>query len=137
MKYLIQLLLLLLLNNSMASAADNRVAVELSRNNKRINFFISSRTRKINPAMQSAQVLAHLNSMFHKKFIFLIVDSAGDLERKILPILKRQDSKIGSIWFDSHGHFSRRYSSFEMGSTEISYAKIKDGSAINALFVPC
>jgi hypothetical protein len=133
MKYILLLLMISMFNNKVVIGNDLPGRTQVVTYQKRINFFISSKTRKINPAMQSAQLQAHINSLLKRGFVFLIVDSAEELKAKILPILTRHHAMIGSIWFDSHGHFSRRYSSFEMGATEFSYAQIKDGSAAKAL----
>ncbi len=133
MKYIYLLLLITIVNNNLVMGNVIPGKVQETKYQKRINFFISSKTKTFDPAMQSAQVQAYINSLVNKQFVFLIVDSAEDLKNKILPILKRHHAMIGSIWFDSHGHFSRRYSSFETGTTEFSYAKVKNGSAAKAL----
>jgi len=40
---------------------------------------------------------------------------------------------IANIWFDSHGHYRNRYSSFRIGSDEFSYKNINDTNATHYL----
>jgi hypothetical protein len=133
MKYFILLNLILMCHFQVVIGSGIPMITLSEQPQKRINFFISSKTRKFDPAMQSAQLQARLTSMLKKRFYCIIVDSVEGLKNKILLILKRHNAMIGSIWFDSHGHFSRRYSSFETGKTEFSYTQIKDGRASKAL----
>ena len=128
MKYLIIILFFLWASFCVHAQDQKEAELEIPQE-LRLNFFISSRTKKMNFAMKSSQFQARILSKAQKNFYCIIVDSASEMSSKIISILVSRKAKIGSIWFDSHGHFSRRYSSFEIGSTEFSYKAILDGSA--------
>lgn len=100
---------------------------------QRLNFFISTRTKGIDPAMKSAQWQARLQSALHKNFYCLVVEDADQMAEKMIRILEKRKARIGCIWFDSHGNFSRRYSSFEVGKTEFSYQSVRSAETRNVL----
>jgi len=106
-------------------------SVQESNNDNRINFFISVKTEKFDIAMAGSQWQANFKSLFHKNFYCLIVHSPEEMVRKIIGVLNEKKALIGSIWFDSHGYFSRRHSSFQIGETEFSHETLKD--SIHAL----
>ena len=101
-------------------------SVQEGGNDKRINFFISVKTGKFDIAMVGSQWQAKFKSLFHKNFYCIIVRSPEQMIRKATTILKNKNAMIGSIWFDSHGYFSRRHSSFQIGETEFSHQTLKD-----------
>jgi len=102
--------------------------------NARANFFISTRITKPDPALYSSQFQASLTTRFNRdRFYCLYVYTPEELVVRISRILQNKEARIGNIWFDSHGHFSRRRSQFEIGFTEISYLTIKDSTIMNPL----
>ena len=56
----------------------------------------------------------------------------NELKDRIIKIVDRENAKIGSIWFDSHGHMGRRVSLIEIGYDEINYQSIRDPYISNA-----
>jgi hypothetical protein len=65
--------------------------------------------------------------LFHKRKLHVIVASSSEeAVNKITVILKKQDAMIGNLWFDSHGHWQRRRSLFEIGKDEFNYRSIRD-----------
>jgi len=95
-------------------------------NPKRLNFFISANTKDVDIAMLGSQLQAKFKSLFHRDFYCIVVRSPQEMVAKITRVLDRKKAMIGSIWFDSHGFFSRRHASFQIGETEFSYATMKD-----------
>jgi hypothetical protein len=77
---------------------------------------------------------AKVNRLFHKKRFHLIVaGSSKDMVDQIITILHQKKAVIGNIWFDSHGHFVRRRSLFEIGHDEFSYRSLNDTSLTASL----
>lgn len=96
---------------------------------KRLNFYISVRTKKIDPASQSTQLQAWWQYLFRKKeFYCMFVESSEEMTRRIKKVLSEKNAVIGNIWFDSHGHFSRRRALFEIGKDEFNAENIKDSN---------
>jgi hypothetical protein len=94
---------------------------------RRLNFLVSPYQKKFDPAAFSFQLQAKLMQLFHKKEMFvIIVNSSEEMAEKIIQILKRKNALVGNIWFDSHGHFQRRRSLFEIGTEEFNYRTIRD-----------
>lgn len=93
----------------------------------RINFFISVRTKKVDPATNSAQLQAKWQYLFRKgEFYCMFVESSAEMAERVTRVLIENNAMIGNIWFDSHGHFSRRKSLFEIGKDEFNAETIKD-----------
>src|SRR6185436_4849162 len=88
--------------------------------------FISAKTKDLDIAMIGSQVQAKFKSLFHRNFYCIVASSPHQMVAKITRILNKKKAMIGSIWFDSHGFFSRRHSSFQIGEVEFSYATLKD-----------
>ena len=121
--------------SSVAQPLEKSLAVSQSSPAKqRLNFFISCRTKKFDPASKSAQMQAWLTSLFHrKKFYCLFVKSADEMSKRLTNILKENNAVIGNLWFDSHGHFNRRRSLFEIGKDEINHESFRDSLFIKPL----
>ena len=95
----------------------------------RLNFLVSPKLDHFDAAPFSFQVQAKLMQMFHKKKMYVIIaKSSEDMASQIIAILGKRKAVIGNIWFDSHGHFTRRKSLFEIGKEEFNYISIRDSS---------
>jgi len=93
----------------------------------RLNFLVSPRLDHFDAAPVSFQVQARLMQFFHKKKMYVIIArSSEDMASQIIAILEIRKAMIGNIWFDSHGHFTRRRSLFEIGNDEFNYKSIRD-----------
>ena len=91
----------------------------------RLNFLVSPKLDHFDAAPFSFQVQAKLMQMFHKKKMYVIIaKSSEDMASQIIAILEKRKAVIGNIWFDSHGHFTRRKSLFEIGKDEFNYMSI-------------
>ncbi len=135
MRNTILLSTLLLMNCPAVAANETNTAHEKDSINlkgkpaERINIVVSSRTKKIDPALMSFQLQAWMKRLFRKKKFYLIIaGSAEEMALKAKRILKHKKNMIGHLWFDSHGHYGKRYSLFEVGKDEFSFKNIKDTS---------
>ena len=102
----------------------------------RINFFIFTRERKKKIDLLAFYTLlrARVKSTFHpKKFYVVNARSAKDASAKVEHILIKNKKLIKNIWFDSHGHYGNRYSSFRIGTDQFSFKNIRDSNAIQDL----
>lgn len=94
---------------------------------RRLNFMVSTKQKKVDLAPISFQAQAIIMRKYHKKdFYVIIAGSSKKMTRQITRILKRKKAMIGNIWFDSHGHWQRRRSLFEIGEEEFNYKTIQD-----------
>jgi hypothetical protein len=93
---------------------------------KRLNVVVSNKAKKFDPALYSFHFQAYWKRLFHRNsFHFLIVNSLDEAEERISKIMDKENALIGNLWFDSHGHFGRRVSLFEVGNEEVNYQTIK------------
>ena len=102
----------------------------------RTNLFIFTRERKKKIDLLAFYTLlrARVKSLFHpKKFHVVNVRSAKDACAKVERLLRREKKLIKNIWFDSHGHYGNRYSSFLIGTDQFSYKNIHDSNATQYL----
>ena len=121
-------LLLLSLFITLETIAQN-VTVNSGQPLRRINFVVSPKQKKFDQAPLSFQLQAILMRKYHKDDFYVIISgSSKEMVKKITRILKRKNALIGNIWFDSHGHFQRRRSLFEIGEEEFNYKTISDSS---------
>ena len=94
---------------------------------RRLNFVVSTKQKKFDAAPFSFQLQARIMRLFHKKELHLIIArSTKEAVNEIITILKKKNATIGNLWFDSHGHWQRRRSLFEVGEEEFNYQTIRD-----------
>ena len=107
-----------------------------NRTTGRVNLFIFTRERKKRIDLLAFYTLlrARVKSFFHhKKFYVVNARSAEDASAKAERILLNKKKFIKNIWFDSHGHYGNRFSSFRVGTDQFSYKNIYDTNAIEYL----
>jgi len=123
-KILLAILFLVGLRQSIMS---NTSTDSILKKTKRLNFVISPKQDHFDQAPFSFQLQAKLTKLFHKDELYvIIVRNSAAMSEKIISILKEKKAMIGNIWFDSHGHWQRRRSLFEIGSEEFNYLTIRD-----------
>jgi len=101
-----------------------------------VNLFIFTRERKKKIDLLAFYTLlrARVKSLFHhKKFYVVNARSSRDASAKVEHILRKKSKLIKNIWFDSHGHYGNRYSSFRIGTDQFSYKNIHNSNAIKYL----
>ncbi len=111
--------------------------VELHKaNSKRVNFFVFTKEKSKKTDWLAIYTLtrARIKSFFHRKKLYVIkAESSADAVMKIEKVLITRKKLIKNIWFDSHGHYGNRYSSFRIGTDQFSYKNINDHNAIKNL----
>jgi hypothetical protein len=103
---------------------------------KRINIYVFTKdpVHKIDWFGLTVKMRAGIRSLFHSKKLYVIRAKNGEqIGRKIEEILNRENARIGSIWFDSHGAYRKGYSSINIGDDEFSFKNINDTSATISL----
>lgn len=97
----------------------------------RLNFYVISKekSKKIDLTALSTSLRAKIRSFFdRKKFFVITAHSSKEAMHKIERKLRRKRKLIANLWFDSHGHYGNRYSSFTIGEDKFSYKNINDTS---------
>lgn len=95
----------------------------------RLNFYVISKekSKKIDLTALSTSLRAKIRSFFdRKKFFVITAHSSKEAMTKIERKLRRKRKLIANLWFDSHGHYGNRYSSFTVGEDKFSYKNIND-----------
>lgn len=98
---------------------------------RKMNFFIISKPKKgkIDLASRFNIFRGKLKGLFRKKkFAAIIARDTKHASVKIQRKLKKYDTRIGTLWFDSHGMYKKGYSLFFIGHDEISYYTLKDSA---------
>jgi len=104
--------------------------------NGRVNLSIFTRERKKKIDLLAFYTLlrARAKSLFHHKEFYVVnARSSKDATAKVERILYNKRKLIKNLWFDSHGHYGNRYSSFRVGTDQFSYKNIHDSNAIQYL----
>jgi hypothetical protein len=94
-----------------------------------MNFYVVNKPRTLD--MYSRFVIwraKHRAASRKEKFIVIVASSTKEVKNKIINNLEKRHAMIGSLWFDSHGHYKNGYSSFIIGDEEFSYKTIRDTS---------
>jgi hypothetical protein len=102
----------------------------------RLNLFVFTmeKSKKTDWISIYTLIRARMKNFFHQKqFKVVRAHSAENAVMKIENILKKKNKKIKNIWFDSHGHYGNRFSSFRIGSDQVSYKNINDSNITNTL----
>jgi hypothetical protein len=106
------------------------------RSEKRLNFYVITheKSKKIDYTTISVKLRAFIREYFDRKKMYVIsAQSSEDAARKIAAVVHRKGMLIDNIWFDSHGHYKNRYSSFRVGRDVFSYKNIKDAGSTRYL----
>ena len=96
---------------------------------RRINFFVMTveKSKKIDYTTISVRVRAAIRGFLDRKKLYVIVvNSSEEAARRIAGIVLKKGKMIDNIWFDSHGHYKNRFSSFRVGNDVFSFKNIKD-----------
>jgi hypothetical protein len=99
------------------------------RSEKRLNFYVitKEKRKKIDYTTLTVFIRAYIRAFFDRKKMYIIVaKSSGDAARQIAGIVQCKGMLIDNIWFDSHGHYKNRHSSFRIGKDIFTYKNIND-----------
>ena len=102
----------------------------------RLNIFVFTRERKGKIDLLAFYTLARvrIRSFFHHKKLYVVnARSARDAMVKVESILHNKRKMLDNLWFDSHGHYGNRYSSFLIGTDQYNYRNIHDTNSIKYL----
>ncbi len=95
----------------------------------RINFYVVNKPKTLDLFSRLVIWRARIRGMSRRnKFIVVVSRSSKEASEKILDYLNKKNALIGSLWFDSHGHYANGYSSFSLGNDQFSYKTIHDTS---------
>jgi hypothetical protein len=101
-----------------------------------MNFYVVNKPRTLDMYSRFVIWRAKQRAASRKeKFIVIVASSTKEVKNKIVNNLEKRHAMIGSLWFDSHGHYKNRYSSFLIGNEEFSYKTIHDTSITKNLQV--
>lgn len=121
------------LTSSAQDDASNRlqpnavISLERRTSARRINFYVVNKPKTLDLFSRLVIVRAkHRASTRKEKFIVIVASSTSEVRSKIIDNLQKRKAMIGSLWFDSHGHYKNGYSSFIIGKEEFSYRTILD-----------
>ena len=113
------------------------IASELHKaNTGRINIFVftKEKSKKLDLLAFYTLTRARIKSFFHHKKLYVIkAESSADASMKIEDVLIKRKKLIKNIWFDSHGHYGNRYSSFRIGTDQFNYKNINNDNAAKDL----
>jgi hypothetical protein len=142
LQYLISTVAATLLINIAAPAQQNNLLLENEipkisiSEKKQLNFFIVSKRKKgkLDLATRFNVFRTKLKGFFRpKRFISVVAKDAEYMSNRVQHHLKKQNARIGTIWFDSHGMYKKGYSLFFIGKDEVSFKTTKDSAIISPL----
>jgi hypothetical protein len=119
--------------------ADSLRNLEEQRNNiktkktKSINIFVFTYEKKkgIDFVAVYTFIRVKARQLLHtKRALVITAKSAEDASLKITNHLTKHNRTIGNLWFDSHGHYKNKYSSFRIGKDEFSYKNMANQSSV-------
>ena len=103
---------------------------------RRINFYVMTieKSNKIDYTTISVRIRAAIRGFLDRKKLYVIVvKSSEEAARRIAGIVLQKGKMIDNIWFDSHGHYKNRFSSFRVGKDIFSFKNIRDTHATKYL----
>ncbi len=126
--------------NSIVNIDQNESKIESDQFNKttngRVNVFVFTRERhkRIDLLAFYTLLRARVKSLFHHKEFYVVnARSSKDATAKVERILHKKRKLINNLWFDSHGHYGNRYSSFRVGTDQFYFKNINDTGATKYL----
>jgi len=101
---------------------------------RRVNFYVVNKPKTVDLFSRLVVLRARKRGMTRRdKFIVIVATSAKEARDKMEDHLQKKNAMIGSLWFDTHGHYANGYSSFILGKDEFSYKTINDTSKMRDL----
>lgn len=122
--------------------ADSLQTSEEHRNNfnkkspQRVNIFVFTYEKRRTLDFVALYTYIRVKSLqlLHPKKLYVInAKSSDDVALKLTKHLRKTKKMIGTIWFDSHGHYKNKYSSFKIGKNEFSFSNINNYDSIKDL----
>ena len=96
---------------------------------RRVNFYVVNKPRTLDLFSRLVIIRARKKGMTRRhKFVVVVAGSSKEMKDKVEDYLQKKNAVIGSLWFDTHGHYKNGYSSFVLGKDEFSYKTINDTS---------
>jgi hypothetical protein len=96
-------------------------------NQRRLNFYIANKPKTLDLFSRLVIIRARKQGLSrHHDFVAIVATSSKEVRQKMERHLRRKNAMIGSLWFDTHGHYANGYSSFILGVDEFSYKTITD-----------
>ena len=103
--------------------------VSAQETSRRTNVFLFDRPAQRKFLSKTFYWRARWHSWFSGgKMVAIRAKSPQDAADKVIAVLNRKHSMIGNLWFDSHGYYYKRISSFCIGRTSVDYTTIKDSA---------
>jgi len=101
---------------------------------RRVNFYVVNKPKTVDLFSRLVVLRARKRGMTRRdKFIVIVATSAKEARDKMEDHLQKKNAMIGSLWFDTHGHYANGYSSFILGKDEFSYKTINDTTKMRDL----
>jgi len=101
---------------------------------RRVNFYVVNKPKTVDLFSRLVVLRARKRGMTRRdKFIVIVATSAKEARDKMEDHLQKKNAMIGSLWFDTHGHYANGYSSFILGKDELSYKTINDQTKMRDL----
>lgn len=98
-----------------------------SADQRRLNFYIANKPKTFDLFSRLVIIRARKQGLSrHHDFVAIVATSSKEVRQKMERHLRKKNAMIGSLWFDTHGHYANGYSSFILGTDEFSYKTIKD-----------
>jgi len=113
------------------------VSDPVATSSKRLNIFVISKERhkKVDLTTAYVKIRAGISAVHAPdKFILIIASSSKEAAEKIERRLRRKKRMIANLWFDSHGHYGDRMSSFSVGNNKFYYKNIYDSTSAVDLY---
>ena len=132
MKFITTLFISVILNTAVFGhpAKDSTIRENYSAHQKKgINIYLISKDKYFDLTNRIIVWQAKLAAFLHpNKLKIILVTSTADAEKKITALVNKHHCTINNIWFDSHGKYRKRYSSFMIGTDEYDYKNIADSN---------
>ena len=104
---------------------------------RRVNFYVVNKPKTVDLFSRLVVLRARKRGMTRRdKFIVIVATSAKEARDKMEDHLQKKNAMIGSLWFDTHGHYANGYSSFILGKDEFSFKTINDTTKMRDAGLP-
>jgi hypothetical protein len=126
----------ILVNAKVGSPKPDHSEMDSVSSRQRLNFFIISKRKKghLDLATRYNILRTKIRGLSHKNtFIAIIAEDMKDAVLKMKRNLEATNTKLGTVWFDSHGAFKKGYSLFYVGKDECNSHSLLEPEMDNTL----
>lgn len=116
------------------STLEGQELFQQKQSRRRVNIMVANTVDAFDLYSKTLYIRAKIRSVFSLgRFRVINACCSYEVYEKVRALLQHRKAKIGTLWFDSHGHFEEGHSSFRIGHELFNYSTVRNAAATEYL----